>query len=45
MFSKLTTKEIRNILFDPDSYGLDCITEELLEVELFERTGEQNVYT
>ena len=40
MFSKLTTIEIRNILFDPEFYGLDCITEELLEVELFERTGE-----
>ena len=40
MFNKFTTKEIRNMLFDPEFYGLDSITEELLEVELFERTGE-----
>ena len=40
MFSKLTTIKIRNILFDPDSYGLNCIDVDLLEVELFERTGE-----
>ena len=45
MFNKLSTKEIRNMLFDPDSYGLNCIDVDLLEIELFERTGEQNVYT
>lgn len=41
MITKLTTKEIRNMLFDPDSHGLNCIDVELLEIELFERTGEE----
>ena len=40
MFSKLTTKEIRNILFDPESHGVDEETLDFLETELFERTGE-----
>lgn len=40
MNTKLTTKEIRNMLFDPEFYGLNAIDEEILEIELFERTGE-----
>lgn len=40
MSTKLTTKEIRNMLFDPESHGLNCIDIDELETELFERTGE-----
>ena len=40
-FKKFTSKEIRNILFDPEFFGLNCIDVELLETELFERTGEE----
>jgi hypothetical protein len=39
MFSKLTTKEIRNILFDPESHGVCEETCNFLEEELYYRTG------
>ena len=41
MFNKLTNKEIRNMLFEPESHGLNCIDVENLQTELFERTGEE----
>jgi hypothetical protein len=39
MFNKLTNKEIRNILFDPEFYGACEETCNFLEEELFNRTG------